>query len=295
MYDIKKTFNAKTLDEALRLLSENPEARLLAGGTDILVALRHHKISDAVIINIREIPELKGIELLENGDLRIGPCTEFDTIYKSELALQTVPMLCHASNSVGSPQIRHIGTVGGNLCNGAVSADTAPSFLTYDAMLTVKSVRGTRTFPATELHTGPGRTQLEPDEILTDIIIRRKDYEGWGGSYLKFGQRNAMEISTLGVACTVKLTEDKKHILAMRMTYGVAAPVPTRVRKMEEYFAGKRIDEELYDYFNAHILEELNPRDSWRASRAFREQLIKVQGIRAFKNAVRLAGGEADV
>lgn len=295
MYDIQKTFNAKTVEEAVRILKENPTAKVVAGGTDIFIALRHHKIRDAVLINIREIEELHGVRLLENGNLWIGSGTEFDTLYRDETARKCVPMLADACNTVGSPQIRHIGTVGGNLCNGAVSADTATAFYVLDAVLHLVSADGERTIPVTELHTGPGKTQLKQKELLTGIEIPKENYENYSGQYLKFGQRNAMEISTLGVSALVRLSEDKKHIEDMKMAFGVAAPVPMRVRKLENAVKGREIGEALYEEIENSVLQELAPRDSWRASKAFREQLIRVQSVRALKMAVEKAGGEAYV
>ena len=295
MYDIQKTFNAKTKEEALRLLKENPGAKAVAGGTDIFVSLKHHKIRDAVLINIREVQEFSGVRLMENGNIWIGPVTDFDSVYRDETVRRYIPILANACNTVGSPQIRHIGTVGGNLCNGAVSADTATAILVLDAVLHVESADGKRDIPAAEFHTGPGKTQLKQDEILTGIEIRKENFEGFGGCYLKFGQRNAMEISTLGVAAAVKLTKDKKHIDCMKMAFGVAAPVPARVPKMEAYVAGKEISESLFREVSEHVGEELKPRDSWRASKAFREQLISVQSVRAMQQAIVNAGGSLDV
>lgn len=291
MLDIKRTWNPKTLKVALLMLAENPEAKVMAGGTDVMVAIRHHKIREAQLINLLEIPELSGIALRENGDLWIGPTTSFDEVYRNETANALVPALCAACNTVGSPQIRHIGTIGGNLCNGAVSADTVPTLLAYNAVLEMESAEGKRSVAVTEFHTGPGKTVLAQDEILTGIVITKDNYENHFGQYLKFGQRNSMEISTLGVAAVVKLSEDKKKLEDVRLAYGVAGPRPLRVPKLEAALCGMEISEEMFVKVKTEALLELAPRNSWRASREFREQLIRVQSVRALKAAIEKAGG----
>lgn len=296
MYDLKKTAAASTITEALELMENNPGAVLTAGGTDVFIKLNGRKLKNASLIYIREIPELFGIRKEADGSLWIGPATPFDTIYRSELLRSTIPMLCYACNQVGSPQIRHIATIGGNLCNGAVSADSVPSLLALDAELELTSKNGKRYLSVCDFHTGPGKTVLDPaGELLTAIRIPRDSYEGWTGKYFKFGQRNAMEISTLGCAATVQLSEDKKRLETLRIAFGVAAPVPVRCRKLEESVSGMEIDQKLFEQIHDRVLEELKPRDSWRASLELREQLIKTLSVRAVKDAIQQQGGEIDV
>jgi len=296
MYDIQKTESAKTVGEALEFLKENPDSVLVAGGTDVMIRLRHRKLKNAVVINIREIPELSGIRKADDGTIRIGPGTCFDDIYRNEIIRAYIPILASACNQVGSPQIRHIATIGGNLCNGAVSADSVPSLLALDAMLEITSENGIRKVPVCDFHSGPGKTVLDSGkEILTSIQISKESYENWSGYYYKFGQRNAMEISTLGCAATVRLDASKKHLEQMRLAFGVAAPTPVRCRKLESTAAGMEINEALFDFIRDHVLKELKPRDSWRASLELREQLIKTMSVRAVKKAILLSGGNTGV
>ncbi len=292
MYDIKRTLTPKSVDEALRLLKDNPDAVLLAGGTDVMIRIKHRKLRDAVLIYIRELDELKGIEMEEDGTIVIGPCTCFDDIYRNEICLKNIPILSYACNTVGSPQIRNIGTIGGNLCNGAVSADSVPSLYALDAELVLRSPDGERIVPVTGFHTGPGTTILKRDELLTQIRIRKESYENYGGCYIKFGQRNSMEISTLGCAATVKPGRDGK-IDDIRIAFGVAGPVPIRTRQLENMLKGRKIDDSFFEDITQNVLNELNPRDSWRASRELREQLIKTLSVRAVRRAcLNATGGE---
>lgn len=133
------------------------------------------------------------------------------------------------------------------------------------------------------------------NEVCTAFKIRREDYEGWEGHYIKYGKCNAMEIATLGCAVRVKLSEDKQVIEDLRLAYGVAAPTPIRCYEAEEGVKGMRTDDpEIYQKIAALALNQVNPRTSWRASREFRLQLIKELAKRALKESIRLAGGKAD-
>ena len=172
MYDIKETFRANSVPEALELLRAHPGAIPVCGGTDVMIHLKERKLRQAALVGIMDIASLQGIYLEQTGDLFIGSGTCFDSIYQNPLARACVPMLADACNQVGSPQIRSIATIGGNLCNGAVSADSVPSLLVLNAELELTSLEGKRVVKAVDFHTGPGKTVLETDrELLTGIRI----------------------------------------------------------------------------------------------------------------------------
>lgn len=294
MYDILETFRADSTQEALTILRDHPGAVLVCGGTDVMIHMKERKLCQAVLISIMEIPELKGIRLGDNGDLLIGPGTCFDDIYTDPLVRHCVPMLADACNQVGSPQIRHVATIGGNLCNGAVSADSAPSLLALDAELTLTSLDGERIVRAVDFHTGPGKTVLKKNsEILTCIRIRQESYENHGGHYIKFGQRNAMEISTLGCAVNCAMAPDGT-IADFAIAFGVAAPRPIRCPQSEQMMIGKRPGTALLKELRKAALSETNPRDSWRASLELRQQLIVELTERAARSAIKQAGGTID-
>lgn len=294
MYDVKKTFRADSVEEALVLLRDNPGAMPVCGGTDVMIHMKERKLRQAVLVSIMEIPSLRGIRREENGDLLIGPGTCFDDIYTDPLARACVPMLADACNQVGSPQIRNVATIGGNLCNGAVSADSVPSLLALDARLELTSLEGKRVVKAVEFHTGPGKTVLDKGrELLTAIRIPRAAYEGHGGKYIKFGQRNAMEISTLGCAVNCAVAEDGT-IRDFAIAYGVAAPRPIRCPKAEALMLGRRPTAALLKELRKTALSECTPRDSWRASLELRRQLIQELAERAARCAIEQAGGTID-
>lgn len=294
MYDIGKFYQAADVEDAVRALVEDPEAVVISGGSDVLIKIREGKLAGCSLVSIHGIKELEGIRMEEDGTIVIGPATTFSHITNNDIIQKHIPMLGDAVDMAGGPQLRNIGTIGGNVCNGVTSADSASSLCCLDAVLVLKGPDGVREVPISQWYTGPGRTVRNHDEVLTAIRIKKENYQGYGGQYIKYGKRNAMEIATLGCAVSVKLTEDKKHIQDLRLAYGVAAPTPIRCHTTEEAVKGMETGEALAQAVGKGALEEVNPRSSWRASREFRLQLVEELGRRAVKKAVINAGGEWD-
>lgn len=294
MYDIEKYYQASDIDDAVRALEADPEAVVISGGSDVLIKIREGKLAGCSLVSIHGIKELEGVRLEEDGTIVIGPATTFSHVTNNKIIQKYIPILGDAVDQAGGPQLRNIGTVGGNVCNGVTSADSASSFCVLDAVLVLQGPKGRREVPITEWYTGPGRTVRNHDELLVEIRIPKKSYEGWYGHYIKYGKRNAMEIATLGCAVLVKLSEDKKRIDGLHIAYGVAAPTPIRCFNTEEKAKGMAIDEALYETVGKGVLEEVNPRTSWRASKEFRLQLVEELVKRALKQAVINAGGESN-
>ena len=294
MYDIGKFYQAADVEDAVRALVKDPEAVVISGGSDVLIKIREGKLAGCSLVSIHGIKELEGIGMEEDGTIVIGPATTFSHITNNDMIQKHIPMLGDAVDMAGGPQLRNIGTIGGNVCNGVTSADSASSLCCLDAVLVLKGPDSVREVPISQWYTGPGRTVRNHDEVLTAIRIKKENYQGYGGHYIKYGKRNAMEIATLGCAVSVKLTEDKRHIQDLRLGYGVAAPTPIRCHKTEGAVKGMETGEALAQAVGKSALEEVNPRSSWRASREFRLQLVEELGRRAVKQAVINAGGEWD-
>ncbi|WP_367941689.1 xanthine dehydrogenase subunit XdhB [Enterocloster citroniae] len=294
MYDIEKYYQAKDIDDAVRALSADPDAVVISGGSDVLIKIREGKLAGCSLVSIHGIRELEGISMEEDGTIVIGPATTFSHITNNKIIQEYIPILGDAVDMAGGPQLRNIGTVGGNVCNGVTSADSASSLCCLDAILVLTGPAGVREVPISEWYTGPGRTVRAHDELLTSIKIKKENYEGYGGHYIKYGKRGAMEIATLGCAVTVKLSEDKKHIEDLRLGYGVAAPTPIRCRETEQSVIGMETGDALAEKVGKGALSEVSPRSSWRASKEFRLQLVEELGKRAVKQAVINAGGEWD-
>lgn len=290
MYDIEQYYEAETIQEAVKLLHEHPEARIISGGSDVLIKIREGKMAGASLVSIRNIRELQGIERLESGDIYIGAGTTFSHITNDPIIQKYIPVLGEAVDQVGGPQVRNIGTIGGNICNGAVSADSVPTVFSLNALLRLADGTGGRTVPVKDFYLGPGRVDLHPGEVLTHVIIPAKEYEGYHGHYIKYAMRNAMDIATL--SCSVVSRVEKNILKDVRITFGVAAPVPFRCVQTEACLKGMEIGEALYKTAEDSVRKEINPRDSWRASRAFRLQIGGEIARRALMRTVELAGGE---
>lgn len=172
MFDFASYHRAATLADAINLLADNPQAKLLAGGTDVLIQLHHHNDRYRHIVDIHNLAELRGITLAEDGSLRIGSATTFTQLIEDPITQRHLPALCAAATSIAGPQIRNVATYGGNICNGATSADSATPTLIYDAKLEIHSPRGVRFVPINGFHTGPGKVSLEHDESSSPFIFR---------------------------------------------------------------------------------------------------------------------------
>ena len=288
MYDIENYYNAKTIAEAVRLLKEHPEARVICGGSDVLIKIREGKYAGTSLVCVRDIRELQGVELMQSGDIYIGAATTFSHITDDPVIQQYIPVLGEAVDLVGGPQIRNIGTIGGNVCNGAVSADSAPTLFSLNAMVRTSDGNGGRTIPIEMFYKGPGRVDLLPGELVTHLVIPEKEYLGYQGHYIKYSMRDAMDIATL--SCSVVSKAEEGILKDVRITFGVAAPVPLRCRKTEAALAGMPIDEALYEKTAELVRREINPRDSWRASKAFRLQIGGEIAARALRESVAAGG-----
>lgn len=293
MFDIQSFYEAKSVDDAIRALVQDEQAQIISGGTDVLIRVREGKDAGCSLVSIHNISELKGVELTPEGDLKIGAATSLSHLTNDPLIQKYVPMLGEAVDTVGGPQIRNMATLGGNICNGATSADSASTMCTLEAEAVLQGPEGERTVPVCEFYTGPGRTVRQRCEICKYFLIRKENFDRWHGVYMKYGKRKAMEIATLGCAVRVKLTEDGTRIEDVRLGYGVAGPTPLRCRKAEEALRGSLVnDTEAAERFVQTALTEVNPRDSWRASKEFRLQLIAELARRALSGAVEKAGGK---
>ena len=292
MYDMKALYQAKDVADAVALRVAHPEAQIIAGGSDVLVQMREGKRAGAELISIYGLDELRGIKLEEDGTLRIGSLTSFSHITRDPLIQQYVNVLGEAVDQVGGPQIRNIGTIGGNTCNGVTSADSASTLFAYDAVIELTGPEGVRRLPIQEFYIRAGKVDIRAGEIQTGILIPRESYENTFGHYIKYAMRNAMDIATLGTSVNVRLSADKKTVERARVAFGVAGPIPMRAATAERTAAGQPVSLELAEAFSAAVREDINPRDSWRAARDFRMHIAVESAKRAFIESVRLAGGE---
>ena len=294
MYDIKALYEAESVEHAIQLLTEHPEAQIIAGGSDVLVQMREGKRAGKGLISVCRIDDMRGVSYEEDGAIRIGSLTSFSHITKDPIIQKHINVLGEAVDMVGGPQIRNIGTIGGNTCNGVTSADSASTLHAWDAIVEITGPNGVRRLPIHDFYIKAGVVDLKPAEIQTAIIIPKAAYEGYYGHYIKYAMRNAMDIATTGCSVNVKLSEDKKIMEDVRIAYGVAGPVPMRAPSAEAIAKGKTVSAEVIKTFAKTVLEDINPRDSWRVAKDFRQHIAVVLAERALKESIRLAGGVID-
>ena len=277
MYDMKALYEASSVENAVALRLEHPEAQIIAGGSDVLVQMREGKRAGAELISIYGLDELRGITIDADENIRIGSLTSFSHITRDPII-----------------QIRNIGTIGGNTCNGVTSADSSSTLHAWDAIVELTGKNGVRRLPIHEFYIKAGKVDIraEDGEIQTAILIPKESYDRCYGHYIKYAMRNAMDIATLGCSVNVRLSEDKKTIERARIAYGVAGPVPLRCASAEAAAQGKPLTEETVETFAHAILDDINPRDSWRASKAFRQHIAVEIAKRCLVKSIELAGGE---
>lgn len=289
MFDIVNIERPENLEGALKMLSDNPKLKIIAGGTDVLIRMHNGDLEDAELMSLRGIDGLDEISVLEDGTISIGAMATFAQIFRNDIINKHLPVLAEAAVTVGGPQIRNMATIGGNVCNGAVSADSATTLFAYDAALKLVSQSGTRLVKISDFYAGPGKVKLEPGEILTNFLISPESYRKTSGCYIKYSIRKAMDIAMLGVSAVCKVEGGK--LSDVRIALGVAAPTPIRCSEAEVFAEGLEITPENIREVGRLAVKASKARDSWRASKAYREHLIEILTVRALNKAVLRSGG----
>jgi CO/xanthine dehydrogenase FAD-binding subunit len=252
-----------TLDEALRLKAEHPDAWPIQGGTDVMVALNFDRGRPQAMLNLNEVRELRGYRR-EKGALRLGSGLTYAEIEHGELR-DVLPALAEASRTVGSPQIRNRGTIGGNLGTSSPAGDAIPPLLVEDAEVECASVRGTRRIPVGEFVTGVKRNVLEPDELITAVWLTPSRAPQ---TFMKIGPRNAMVIAVVSLAVSAG---DE-----LRASFGSASPKPVLVTAPRDE-AGS---------FAERVAAAASPIDDVRGTERYRRHAIKVLTDRALKRVL---------
>jgi len=236
----------RTVGEALNILSERGDGcRIIAGGTDLIPALRNEDILPDSVLNILEIDELTGIS--EEGDtIRIGPTTTFTEIIQSQVIKRSLPLLVEAASSVGGPTIRNRGTIGGNICNGSPAADVLPAVVALDGELELQSkALGTRIIPVAEAVEAPYQTRFNRDELLTGILIKKLPSET-RYAFEKLASRNAMARAYMNISIVLNLDE-KGDFSDLRIVPGALEAVARRMSAAEEILEGRQPEDSLVE------------------------------------------------
>lgn len=280
-------FEPSTLDEAVALLGRHGEkAQVLAGGTDLLVEIREHLRRPRYVVNIKRIPGMDGLSFDAREGLRVGALVTTRTLEVMDEVRRHYPGLAQALRELGSIQVRNRATLAGNICRASPSADTLPPLIADGARVRLYGGAGTRELLLQEFFTGPGRTQLRPDELLTEIVVPPPPPR-CGKVYIKHGRRKAMELATVGVAVSATLANGRFG--EVRICLGAVAPTPIRAWKAEALLAGHAPDSASIAEAARAAGEESRPISNVRGSAEYRREMVGVLTRRALEQAVRAA------
>jgi carbon-monoxide dehydrogenase medium subunit len=284
----KFEYHAPTsLGEALDHLSRyGDNAKVLAGGTDLLVSMKKREILPEHLINLKGIKALKHIHYDKKRGLKIGGLVTLGEIERSTIVREKYGALWDAANVMAAPQIRSLATIGGNLCSAVPSADTAPPLVALEATVTLAGKNGERTLLVADFFAGPEASVLNPDEILSYVSIPSPP-ENSGGAYLKLMRRNAMDLALVGVAACLRLDGGKRVCREARIALGAVAPTPMRALGAEELLLNKEPDEHVAMEAGKIAAEEARPISDIRASKEYRTEMVRVLTKRAVMAALK--------
>jgi carbon-monoxide dehydrogenase medium subunit len=277
-------YQPTTLEEASRLLRDKGAGgRFLAGGTDLVIAIKEKGLAPRYVIDLKKIPGLSGIRENADGSIAIGALTTMRAIETNPLLNKKYPFLCQSAAEVGSIQIRNRATVGGNMANATPSADVAPSLIALKATAKVVDFGDERVIPLEEFFRGPGQTVMSPEEILTEITIPKTSPQ-LVGEYIKFSPREMMDLAYVGVAVAYQIAAHKR-CMDVRIVLGAVAPTPLRARNAETLLEGQILTEELAAKIGAAAAQESKPISDVRSSAEYRRAMVGAMTKRAILNA----------
>ena len=281
-----------TLSEALELLASHGErARMIAGGTDILVQLRGGRRSADLLVDVKAIPELNQISYSPQNGLVLGAATPCYLIYQNQAVASAYPGLIDAASLIGGIQIQGRATIGGNLCNAAPSGDSIPPVIVLGGVCHIAGPNGNRQMPAEEFCTAPGRNALQPGELLVSINLPAPQAHA-GANYLRFIPRNEMDIAVAGVGSSVVLDASGQNFVSARIALASVAPTPVLARDAGDSLAGKPVSEASIQEASEKAMADAVPINDMRGTIRQRVHLVGVLTRRTLNTAVRRARGE---
>ena len=274
-----------TLEEASKLAKEyDGKCKLMAGGTDVIVAMKEKHIAPEYIIDLKRIPGLDYLDVDPEKGLKIGALTCLRTIEKSQLVKEIYPAVADAAHYVASTQVRSKGTMVGNLVNASPSADTVPILLAANAVLSVYNAEtGTREIPMSEFYIGFKKTALVAGDIVTEIAIPALKENQYAG-YIKHAVRKAMDLAIIGVAAIV--TMDGNICTDAKITLGAVAITAIRAEEAEKILIGKELTDDVLEEAGVAAMNACNPISDVRASADYRKDMVRVFTKRVIKKAL---------
>ncbi len=275
----------QSIAEACEMLAEHGgEAKLMAGGTDLVIMMRRREVVPLYVIGLKRVPELDFIREEKDGALTIGAMATSWSVQSSPAIRRRYGFLAQTAADIGSIENLHVSTIGGNLCDGLPCVDFPAPLLTLGATVKLVSRKGERIVSLDGFFLGYQKTVVEPDELLTEIHIPPQNHHH-GGAYIKFHDRHAIDITTSGAAAFITLDSDGKTAREAKIALTTSAPVPLRVKGAEAVLRGRKLSEEAIEEAARIASEEASPRTSWRSTAEFRAGLVRVLAQRALRQA----------
>ena len=280
------TFDYKTpntIEEAIELLWQaEGKAKVIAGGTDLVIGLRGGDYTPQSIIDITRIEELRKIEE-KNGTISIGAAVTHSEIASSSVVRKYAKVLSEAASEIGSPQVRNLGTIGGNIVNASPAADTIPPLMVLNAMGRVVSRGGEKEVPLSQLFKGPYETNLKPHELLVQITFQKLPPET-KSSFVRLARRDAMAIARINVAIIIQI--GKTRIEDVRIAVGSVTPTPRRMSEAETFLKGKLPDQRSLQKASLKVSEAMIQRSGIRTSTSYKKPVVEALFMRAVKKAL---------
>jgi CO/xanthine dehydrogenase FAD-binding subunit len=273
----------ETVEEAIELLWQaNGKAKVIAGGTDLVIGLRNGDHSPRVIIDVTKIENLRKIEE-KNGTISIGAAVTHSEMAVSPLVKKYGKVLSDAASEIGSPQIRNLGTIGGNIVNASPAADTIPPLMVLNAMGRVMSKEGEKQVPIYQLFKGPYKTNLKPYELLTQITFPKLPPEV-KYSFVRLARRDAMAIARMSVAVVLQI--GKNRIEDVRIAVGSVTPTPQRISEAESLLKGKLPDKGSLEKASLKVSDTMIRQSGIRPSTSYKKPVVEALFIRAMRKAL---------
>jgi CO/xanthine dehydrogenase FAD-binding subunit len=278
-----------SVEECLRALGERgAEAKLVAGGTDLLPQLKNGLLRPARVVDLSGVAVLRRLERAAGGSLRIGPSVTARTLERDPGVRSAYPALAESAALIGSIQVRNLATVGGNVCNAAPSADMVPPLLALDAEAVIAGPKGQRRVPLGAFFTGVRRTVLGPDELLLEIVVPAPGPRS-GGHYLRHTPRRELDIAVVGVASQLTLSDGV--CARARIALAAVAPTPLRATAAEQALEGQPLTASLIERAAALAVDAARPISDQRGSAEYRRHLVRVLTRRTLTAALARAAG----
>jgi carbon-monoxide dehydrogenase medium subunit len=280
---------ASSVDEVVSLLAANgDQARVLSGGTDLLVALREGRRQAKLVIDVKGLAETTQVDYSPERGLQFGASVPCHRLYDNQTIAAAYPGLMDAARLIGGVQIQGRASIGGNLCNASPAADSIPALIVHSAICIIAGPGGLRELPVEEFCIAPGRTSLQTGEFLVALRLPPPQ-PGFGASYLRFIPRNEMDIAVVGAGASVQLDESRTRIQSARISLGAVAPKPLYVAEAGAALAGQPISAEAIEKAARIAQEAARPITDMRGTAEYRKHLSAVMPRRALEKAIERA------